>query len=257
MPLSGLLALGPSGEFSSLSFKEKVEVLNTVKKSAHAKMQLLAGTSSNGIKETIELTKLSQELGFDAAMVVPPFHYAGKLTDATLESYFLKIADDVEIPLLLCNTPTYSGITFSTALVKKLAQHPNIVGIVDSSSIEQLSSYVTETKGTDFNVLGGSNALLSLISGAKGVVTDVANILPEELNKIFELYQSKEFEEAETLQREIAQMSLALGPKLGTSGLKYIMNKIGFQSGPTRLPCIPLNEHEKLVLDSLIQHYKL
>lgn len=220
-------------------------------------MQLIAGTSSNGITETIQLTKLSQELGFDAAMVVPPFHYAGKLSDVSLESYFLQIADEVEIPILLCNSPTYSGITFSTSLVKRLAQHPNIVGIVDSSSIEQVSSYVTETKGTDFTVLGGSNVLLSLITGAKGVITDVGNILPEELDKIFELYQSKQFEEAEILQREVAAMSQALGPKLGTSGLKYVMNKIGFQCGPTRLPCVPLNEHEKLVLDNLIQHYKL
>lgn len=256
-PLSGLTVLGSSGEFYSLSFKEKTEILTTVKKSAHAKMQLLAGTGSGGIRETIELAQIAQDLGYDSALVAPSFSYSTKLSDSTLESYFLKIADDIEIPIILYNIPN-SGVILSSQLVKKLAQHPNIAGIIEATSIELLCSHASETKGLDFTVLGGSggSSLISYMSGANGVVTDIGNILPEELNKIYEYYIAKQYEEAETTQRNIAQLCTGVS-RFGVPGLKYMMKKMGYKAGQIRLPLLALNEHDKLVLDSLFQQYKL
>lgn len=256
-PLSGIAVLGSTGEFYSLSLKEKTEILTTVKKTAHAKMQLLAGTGSSGIKETVELTKIAQDLGYDCVLVAPSFIFSSKLSDLSLESYYLKIADDVEIPIFMYNDPN-SGVILSSQLIKKLAQHPNIAGIIERGPIELLSTYVSETKGLDFSVVGGSatTALFSFMTGANAIVTEVGNILPEELNKIYEHYSAKQYEEAEAIQKHIGQLCNGM-LRFGVPGLKYIMNKMGFKAGHPRLPLLTLNEHEKLILDNLFQQYKL
>lgn len=249
--------LGSTGEFYSLSLKEKTDILTTVKKTAHAKMQLLAGTGSSGIKETVELTHIAQDLGYDSALVAPSYIFSSKLSDLSLESYYLKIADDVEIPIFLYNDPN-SGVILSSQLIKKLAQHPNIAGIIERGPVELLSTYASETKGLDFTVVGGSatTALFAFMSGANAIVTEVGNVLPEELSKIYEHYTAKQYEEAAASQKYIGQFCSAIS-RFGVPGLKYVMNKMGFKSGHPRLPLLPLNEHEKLILDNLFQQYKL
>lgn len=256
----GFLVLGSTGEASSLTFKERVEVLQTVKKEASPRKQLFAGTGSSSLKETKELTAIAQDLGYDAALIVTPFFYLPKLTDSALEAYFTQIADTAKIPIMLYNNPKYSGVTMSVPLIKKLAHHPNIVGIKDSAgSIEQLSILLEETKDTQFDVLGahGSNFFHSLVAGCPGSIMSLGAIVPNHLAKIAELYKEKHFDEAAELQRHLVPLSYAIANKYGIPGVKYILNKMGYKLGPTRLPLMPLTDKETASLDKLIQQYQL
>jgi len=252
--------LGSTGEASSLTFKERVEVLQTVKKEASPRKQLFAGTGSSSLKETKELTAIAQDLGYDAALVVTPYFYLPKLTDVSLEAYFTQIADTAKIPIMLYNNPKYSGVAMSVPLVKKLAQHPNIVGIKDSSgSVEQLSILIEETKDYEFDVLGanGSTFFHSLITGCPGSVMALSCIVPDHLAKIAELYKEKHFDEAAELQRHLVPLSYAIANKYGIPGVKYILNKMGYKVGPVRLPLMPLTDKEMAALDKLILQYQL
>lgn len=257
----GFLVLGSTGEASSLTFKERVEVLQTVKKEASARKQLFAGTGSSSLKDTKDLTSIAQDLGYDAAMVVTPNYYLPKLTDAALEAYFTSVADSAKIPIILYNNPKTTGVTMSVPLIKRLAQHPNIVGIKDASgSVEQLSFLIEDTLDNDeFEVLGssGSMFLQSLSVGCPGSLMSLASVVPNHLAKIAELVKEKQFDEATTLQRHLVPLSYAISTKYGVPGLKYILNKMGYKLGPTRLPLLPLTDKDTAALDKLILHYQL
>jgi len=259
--VDGFLVCGSTGEAPSLTFKERVEVLQTVKKEASARKQLFAGTGSSSLKDTKELTAIAQDLGYDAAMVVTPYYYIPKLTDAALEAYFTSVADSAKIPIILYNNPKATGVTMSVPLIKKLAHHPNIVGIKDAGgSIEQQSILIEETRDEDeFEVLGahGSMFLPSLSVGCPGSMMSLAAVVPNHLAKIAELVKEKQFEEAAELQRHLVPLSYAISNRYGIPGLKYILNKIGYKVGPTRLPLIPLTDKDTAALDKLIQHYQL
>lgn len=254
------MVLGTTGEAASLSFKERVEVLQAVKKEASPRKQLFAGTGSSSIKETKELTAIAQDLGYDAAMVVTPYFYVSSLGDAALEAYFTQVADAAKIPIILYNNPKATGVNMSNVLVKKLSQHPNIVAIKDSTgSIEQLSMFMHETKEHQFEVLGSSGSIFlpSMEAGAPGSIMALASIVPNHLTKIQELYENKNFAEAAELQRHLIPLNHAITTKYGISGLKYLLNKMGYKLGPTRLPLLPLSEKDTAALDKMFQEYQL
>jgi 4-hydroxy-2-oxoglutarate aldolase len=256
----GFLILGSTGEASSLTFKERVEVLQTVKKEASPRKQLFAGTGSSSLKDTKDLTAIAQDLGYDAAMVVTPYYYLPRMTDSALEAYYTAVADAAKIPIILYNNPKTTGVTMSVPLIKKLSQHPNIVGIKDASgSLDQLSVLIEETRETEFDVLGayGSTFLPSLAVGCPGSITSLAAVVPNHMAKIAELVKEKQYDAAAELQRHLVPLSYAISNKYGVAGLKYILNKTGYKVGPVRLPLLPLSEKDTAALDKLILQYQL
>lgn len=259
-PLSGYLVLGSTGEAASLTFKERVEVLSNVKKEASPRMQLFAGTGSSSLKETKELTNIAQDLGYDAAVVITPHYYIHNLSDAALEAYYTSVADSAKIPIVLYNYPKASGVSLSIPLVKKLSQHPNIVGIKDSSgNVEQISILLEETKGHQFEVLGANPTtyLHNLVSGTPGSILGLGGVIPNHFAKIHELFEAKKLDEAAELQHHLVSLNYAIVHKYGIAGIKYILNKTGYKLGPTRLPLLPLSDKDTAALDKLIQQYQL
>jgi 4-hydroxy-2-oxoglutarate aldolase len=258
--LDGFLVLGSTGEAASLTFKERVEVLQTVKKEASPRKQLFAGTGSSSLKETKDLTAIAQDLGYDAALVVTPYFYINSLSDSALEAYYTSIADSAKIPIMLYNNPKLSGVQMSIPLIKKLSQHSNIVGIKDSfGSSEQLQVLLEETREHQFEVLGanGSTYLANLMAGVPGSIMALACVVPNHLAKIHELFEAKQFDEAAELQKHLVTLNHALTNKYGVPGIKYLLNKMGYKVGPTRLPLLPLSDKDTAALDKLFQQYQL
>ena len=131
--IRGVVVLGSNGENVFLSEEEKIEVVRTVVRHASKDMLIIVGSGCESARETIYLTNKLAELGAQAALVVTPFYYGGKMNDEALIKYYTAVADNTEIPVLLYNVPKFTGVNLSAEVLSILAKHPNIVGIKDSS----------------------------------------------------------------------------------------------------------------------------
>jgi len=133
--LAGYVALGSTGEAVLLTRAEMDGILATVKESAGKGKRLLAGAGAESTAETIERTKRAAEFGYDAVLVKTPYYYKPAYKPEVLITHFRRVADESPIPVMLYSIPQFTGIALGTAEAAALAEHPNIIGIKDSSGM--------------------------------------------------------------------------------------------------------------------------
>jgi len=248
--IKGVVVLGSNGENVFLSEEEKIEVVQTVIKSASKEMTIIVGSGCESTRETIHLTNKMAKIGAHAALIVTPSYYGSKMNIESLVNYYSNVAEKSEIPILLYNVPKFTGVNVSKEAVSTLSKHPNIIGIKDSSgNVNQLGQYLN-CVDSDFNVLVGTAGALfgALTLGCKGGVLALANIVPEKCVDIYRLVQEGKMEEARKLQLQMIPVNFAITATYGISGLKYAMDLLGYQGGEVRSPLLPtkLGEQDKI-----------
>ena len=248
--IKGVVVLGSNGENVFLSEEEKIEVVQTVIKSASKEMTIIVGSGCESTRETIHLTNKMAKIGAHAALIVTPSYYGSKMNIESLVNYYSNVAEKSEIPILLYNVPKFTGVNVSKEAVSTLSKHPNIIGIKDSSgNVNQLGQYLN-CVDSDFNVLVGTAGALfgALTLGCKGGVLALANIVPEKCVDIYRLVQEGKMEEARRLQLRMIPVNFAITATYGISGLKYAMDLLGYQGGEVRSPLLPtkLGEQDKI-----------
>jgi len=245
--ISGVVVLGSNGENVFLSEKEKIEVVETVIKSASREMEIIAGTGCESTQETIYLTNKMAEAGVHAALIVTPFYYGSKMNDEALINYYSSVAEKSEIPILLYNVPKFTGVNISERVVSTLSMHSNIIGIKDSSgNVNQLGQYLN-CVDSDFNVLvGTAGALLGALTlGCQGGILALANVVPEKCVEIYQLTKEGDIEKARKLQLQMIPVNYAITAQYGISGLKYAMDLLGYEGGEVRSPLLPIKAEEQ------------
>ena len=245
--LKGFVVLGSNGENVFLSEAEKIEVVKTVIKSRAKDKIIIVGSGCESARETIYLTNRLAASGAQAALIVTPFYYGGKMNDEALIKYYTVVADNAEIPVLLYNVPKFTGVNINPGVLSVLSKHPNIIGIKDSSGdVNQLGQYFNEVDD-NFNILVGTAGSLlgALTLGCKGGILALANIVPEKCVEIQQLIQAGKLSEAKALQLRMIPVNHATTTTYGISGLKYAMDLLGYRGGETRLPLLPLKQEEK------------
>jgi len=252
--LKGYLALGSNGENKSLTNEEKEKVLKTIVKNKGADQIVMAGCIFESTKETIEFAKIAQGLGADYITLLPPSYFKKQMTDPVLLRYFTDVAGSLSTPCLVYNAPQFcGGTTLSVNLVKELAQHPNIVGIKDSSTgnIENFLFAVRDK----FNVMPGSaNFFMNgLLMGSPGGVVSLANIFPDITDELYILTINKKYEEAFKLNEKILQLNKTVSGSGGVAAVKYGMDLAGLNGGDPRLPLLPLTEDLKKKIKDYFQ----
>jgi 4-hydroxy-2-oxoglutarate aldolase len=236
--LSGYLALGSNGEFKSLSDKEQMQILDVFAQNKGDKV-VMVGTGCESTFQTIEKSKIVAEMGFDYVSVLTP-HYFGKQMDgAALKEYFLRIADSLDIPVLLYNAPGFAnGVTIPPKTVKELSQHPNIAGMKDSSPAGPAKFLSILDPNEDFSVLAGSADFFypSLHLGATGGTLSLADSMPEICCELYKLFLKGNFVQARELHFKISRLNQAISGSWGVAGVKAAMDIQGFKGGPPRHP---------------------
>lgn len=251
--LRGYLVLGTNGEFRSLSTTEQMEVLKTVVRAASPDKVVMAGTGAESTNVSIDLCHQAAQLGAHYGSLITPFFFAKKMTDKVLIQHFVQVADHSPIPVLLYNNPGVTGITMSTAVVKEVSSHPNILGMKDSSP-GNLSAYILNAKPR-FSLLAGSANFFftGLLMGAVGGVLSLADAFPEPCCKLYDLGSKGQLEEGRDLQFQLMELNQKVSGKFGVAGVKAAMDFAGFYGGPPRAPLPPLTPDEKKKLrDDLI-----
>ena len=185
--------------------------------------------------------------------MLPPYFYKASLTHDALVAHYRAVADASPIPVLLYNVPAFTGIDFALGTFLALADHPQIVGVKDSSSnVVKMVELLAERP--DFQVFAGTgSALLPFLSvGAVGGIMALANVAATPLRRLMTLYEQGEKDAARTLQQGLAGLNSAITARFGVSGLKYAMDQIGIYGGPARRPLLPLGAPARAEIDRLL-----
>lgn len=236
--LSGYLVLGSNGEAVYLNEKEKIKVIEISREFIPTSKIMLVGTGMESTQETILFTNQVAKMGADCALVVTPSYFKGSMKPQILYEHFIAVAESSRIGILIYNVPQFTGINLEPELVAKLSQHPNIIGIKDSSgNIGQLSEIIHLSK-KGFTAFVGSAPVFfpALCVGAAGGILAVANVVPQECVQIQSLFNKGKMNEARALQSRLTPLAKTVTTKFGIGGLKMAMDLAGYFGGNPRSP---------------------
>ncbi|MCL6482156.1 MAG: dihydrodipicolinate synthase family protein [Firmicutes bacterium] len=252
--LAGYVVIGSTGESVLLSASEVERVLATAREAAAPEKLLIAGTGVEGTAETIARTRRAAELGYQVALVKTPYYYKPAMTEAALAEHFLRVADASPIPVLIYSVPQFTGLAVEAPLVARLAEHPNIVGIKESSgNVQRVTQIIHATPATFQTLVGSAQTLLASISvGAVGGILALACVLPELCVDLYEAASTGAMERARQLQHRLLEPALTLVGQLSIPAVKYAMDRVGYYGGPPRRPLLPLEPAQKLAVDRVL-----
>lgn len=256
-PLHGLVALGSTGEFPHLRFEEKLQVIAAAVEAAEER-PVMAGTGCPSTLETIELTIAAAERGARAVLVVTPYYYKKTVDEEALYQHYASVADASPVPVLLYHIPQLTGVEMSPRLVAELAQHPNIVGMKDSSGyLPRFAAYAAAVP-EGFALFTGTAALLlpALQFGAAGGILAFANVAPWECCDIYRLFQEGRRDEAAALQRKVAAVSEEVS-RYGIPAVKALLDMLGYFGGEPRRPLLPVTEEALDHIRGVLKQYRM
>ncbi|RMF95757.1 MAG: 4-hydroxy-tetrahydrodipicolinate synthase [Candidatus Schekmanbacteria bacterium] len=240
---NAIVPCGTTGESATLSPEEHKKVIEFVVEKAAGRIPIVAGTGSNSTKEAIILTKEAEENGVDGCLLIAPYY--NKPTQEGLFQHFSAVAKEVSIPLILYNIPSRTGINMLPSTVQRLAsEHKNIVGIKEASGSLAQMQEIIRICPSDFVLLSGDDALLLpvLSIGGKGVISVVANIVPERVVRIIELFEKGDIEEARKLNYELLPLVNAMFYETNPIPVKKALALMGMINDQLRLPLVSMSD---------------
>lgn len=238
--IDALIACGTTGEASTLTDEEHIEVIRRCVERANGKVPVIAGTGSNDTLYAVELSKEAEKVGADALLQVTPYY--NKTSQKGLVAHFTKIADSVDIPIILYNVPSRTAMTFTVDTYRELSRHKNIVAVKEACGNIGFIAEIIAACGADLDVYSGNdNEIVAIMSlGGKGVISTCANIIPNVTRDITALCMDGNFREAAALQLKYLDLMNKLFIDVNPIPVKAAMNLLGMNAGNCRLPlCEP------------------
>jgi 4-hydroxy-2-oxoglutarate aldolase len=253
--LRGVLALGTNGEAPYVDEDEADRVVAAVRARMPAGRTLLVGVGRESTRATIAASVRAAERGADAVLVRPPTTFRAQMTEAALEAHFRAVADASPVPVLLYNQPVAFGVDLTVGLVARLAAHPNIRGLKESSGNVGLVGEHVAGLSAEFPVLTGvaSTMYASLLVGATGIIVAVANVVPELCVRLYDDVRAGRLEEALMLQRALTPLGRAVTFQHGVAGLKAAMTLAGYAGTDPRWPLTPVGPEVVASLRALMR----
>lgn len=255
--LHGYVVLGSNGEAPLLTDDERFALWQAAREAIPREKLFLVGAGVESTRHCILLAKRAAELGADAAMFVTPSYYKSQMNSATLVNHYRVIADASPIPTIIYNMPAATGIDIDANTVIQLAEHPNIIGVKDSSGNVTKFEEIIRAVRPDFSVIAGSGGYFypALCVGAKGCVAALANVAPRECVALYDAFHTGRHDEARALQLRFVPLNSAVTTRWNVPGLKAALEELnqGFYGGPPRLPVRPLGDEDRAALRKVMQ----
>jgi 4-hydroxy-2-oxoglutarate aldolase len=230
----GFVVLGSTGERVHLDEREYLEVIEVSR--AATDSVLIVGAGQQSTVNTVKEIKSAARAGAEAVLVITPYFYRPAITQETLLNYYTAVADATPVPVLLYSMPPLTGIKIEPETVARLSEHPNIIGVKDSSNDVAGLRRTVELCPSDFAVMTGNGTVLldALRAGATGAILAVGCVVPEICVEIFRSVAAGE--DAEQLQEELTPLTSAVTTKYGIGGLKAALDFAGYRGGSVRSP---------------------
>jgi len=237
--LAGYVVLGSTGEFPMLSEAERDHVLVAARQAIPTSKLFIAGTGSHATLHTIQQTKRAAEIGADAAIVITPYYFTKAFARPEAQvRHYLAVADASPIPVMLYNFPLNTGVNLEAETVARIAQHPNVCGIKDSSgNIPQCAQIIHQTPKTFHVHVGSASALLpALTIGAAGAIVALGTISAREWCDVYDLAKAGRWDEAREIAARMMSADRGVAGRYGIGGLKAALDLQGLYGGPCRPP---------------------
>lgn len=239
---SAIVVCGTTGENATHTPNEHDELVRVTVRTVNGRMKVIAGIGSNNTGNALRAAENAEYSGADAVLMVTPYY--NKTTQKGLVEHFSYVADRVDIPMILYNVPSRTGIGISADTCKALSQHPNINGIKEASGDIALAAKIRSLCGNDLYIWSGNDdctiPLMSL--GALGVISVASNIVPGAVAKLCALCLEGSYAEATELYAKYASLFSALFIETNPIPVKAAMKMMGMDSGILRLPLTEISQ---------------
>ena len=251
----GFVALGSTGERVHLNERECLDVIETARECVPDNKAFIVGAGQQSTRVTIEEAKRYAQAGADALLIITPYFYKSAITQDALYKYYMAVADASPVPVILYSMPALTGIAIAPETVARLSEHPNIIGLKDSSDDMPNLSKTIQLVSDDFAVLTGNGPSLyaALCAGAKGGILAVGCVAPRLCIEIYDAFHAGEHEKAQELQRKLTPLAKAVTVKYGIGGLKAAMDLVGLYGGPVRAPLEDASDEAKQEIARLLE----
>ena len=239
---AAIVVCGTTGEAATLSPEEQQEMLRICVRDFGGKMKIIAGIGSNNTRAALRAAANAKAAGADAVLMVTPYY--NKSTQRGLIEHFCTVADRVDLPLILYNVPSRTGIGLAAETCKTLSQHPNINGIKEASGDIALAGKIRALCGDDLYIWSGNDdcTLPLMALGALGVISVASNLVPGAVAKLCALCLEGDYPAARELYVRYAALFSALFIETNPIPIKAAMHAVGIDSGILRLPLVSLSE---------------
>lgn len=251
--IRNIVLCGTTGEAPTLSDSEKTEIYRFSRGFLGKDAVLIAGTGSNCTSHAVDLSIAAQECGMDALLVVTPYY--NKATPKGLIAHYLAIADAVQIPIILYNVPSRTGVNIPIEVYRELSAHPNIIGVKEASGDLQTALRIRCICPEDFYIWSGNDDMTVPIMaiGGQGVISVASNVCPKQMLEMTNAMQNRRFEEATRIQISLLPLIQSLFSEVNPIPVKEAMRLIGFDCGSCRLPLCEMDSFKKEVLVNILQ----
>lgn len=253
--IHGLIPLGSTGEFLSMSPDERTAIAETVIKTARGRVPVLIGTGAEDTRYVVGLSREAERLGADGVLIIPPFYATPTVPE--LIHHYKTVADAISIPIMVYNNPATSNIDLKPEIVAKLSEIEGCRYIKESTLEVTRIRDIQRLCGDRMTVFGGILGYESFVSGAAGWTCVASNPAPSIMARIFDLVQDGKPKEAHALYLEWFPIIDAVFALKYVAGSKSLLNHMGFPAGPPRPPRLPLPKAEDDQMRKLVTKFGL
>jgi len=234
--IDALCVCGTTGESSALTVQEHIHLVDFCVSHVAGRCPVIAGSGSNDTSAALYLCQHAQESGADALLLVTPYY--NKTTQTGLVRHYAYLADRVELPIILYNVPSRTGLSFTAETYRILSQHPNINGIKEASGDFSLLADTLALCGDDLNIWSGNDdhTVPMMAMGAKGLISVVSNLAPGPIAEMTRCALQEDWKKARELQVTYTPLTRALFSQVNPVPIKAAMKLVGLDSGALRMP---------------------
>lgn len=254
--IHGLIPLGSTGEFLSLSDAEKELVTATVIEQSARRVPVVVGTGAEDTREVVRLSRRAEAMGADGVMIIPPFYSTP--TDEEIVHHYRTVSDAIGIPVMVYNNPAVANVDLRPALIVRLAEIDNCRYIKESTLEVTRVRDIIRLCGDRMGVFGGILGFESFVEGAVGWTAVAANVVPGPLARLYELVVTeKNIDDGRALSLRYLPLVEFVGGQAYVAGTKALLAHMGFAAGVPRPPRLPLPADRDTAARDLVQQFEL
>ena len=245
-----IIVCGTTGESSTMTDDEHKECIRYCVDRVNKRVPVIAGTGSNDTSYAVQLSKEAESLGADAILSVTPYY--NKTSQRGLVAHFTAIADSINIPVILYNIPSRTGVNIAVETFKELSKHPNIVAVKEAGGNINYFAKIIEECGDALDVYSGDDGMIVPVMsiGGKGVISVISNIMPKETHELCQHCLDNDFIRAGKLQIEYLDLINNLFIDVNPIPVKEAMNIMGMKTGECRLPLVKMEQNKIDILSA-------
>ncbi len=254
--VDAIIVCGTTGESSTMTLQEKKETIEFAVKTVHNRIPVIAGTGGNCTKSVIEMTKFAQTIGVDAVLLVTPYY--NKTTQEGLIAHYKAVAQETDLPIILYNVPSRTGVNILPKTCQELAKIENIVAIKEASGNLSQVAEIAHLCGDTLNIYSGNDdQILPVLSlGGIGVISVLSNIMPEFTHTMVEDFLTGNIKKAQEAQIKAIALIQSLFCEVNPIPVKAALNLMGYDVGIPRLPLVEMSKSNQAILKQEIEKIK-